>query len=175
MADFAASAAGLPLRAFLFGVAVAAFARPVAARSRTPVGGRLALRVPWPIASIDPHRLDDAGAAIFGEAIFDTLYAPAADAERVADLIGRLDRGAVDVVVFTSSPQVDRLFEVARERGLEPALRQGLQRTRVAAVGPVVAEDLRRRGAPVHICPEQGFVMKNLVQHIRRALGEEMT
>jgi hypothetical protein len=39
----------------------------------------------------------------------------------------------------------------------------------VAAVGPVVADDLRRRGAPVHVCPEQGFVMKNLVQHIKRS------
>jgi uroporphyrinogen-III synthase len=72
--------------------------------------------------------------------------------------------------VFTSSPQVDRLFEVAHERGLEALLRQGLERTRVAAVGPVVAENLRQRGAPVHICPEQGFVMKNLVRLIERAL-----
>jgi uroporphyrinogen-III synthase len=98
-------------------------------------------------------------------------YAPAADADRVVELIGRLDRGAVDVLVFTSSPQVDRLYEVARERGLEDALRQGLTRTRVAAVGPVVADNLRGRDAPVPICPEQGFVMKNLVRHIERALA----
>jgi uroporphyrinogen-III synthase len=43
----------------------------------------------------------------------------------------------------------------------------------VAAVGPVVAETLRSRGAPVHIVPEQGFVMKNLVQHIKRELPAE--
>jgi uroporphyrinogen-III synthase len=99
------------------------------------------------------------------------VYAPAADAERVADLIARTARGELDVIVFTSSPQVDRLYEVAAERGLETELRQGLGRTRVAAVGPVVADNLRRRGARVDICPEQGFVMKNLVQHIRRALA----
>jgi hypothetical protein len=34
----------------------------------------------------------------------------------------------------------------------------------------VVGENLRRRGVRVDIVPEQGFVMKNLVQHIRRAL-----
>jgi peptide/nickel transport system substrate-binding protein len=45
------------------------------ARGRTPVGGRVSLRVPWPILSLDPHRLDDGAAAIFGEALFDTLYA----------------------------------------------------------------------------------------------------
>jgi len=115
--------------------------------------------------------LKGAGAAV--RTVLPYVYAPAADAERVADLIGRLDQGTVDVVVFTSSPQVDRLYEVAAQRGLDPTLRQGLERTRVAAVGPVVADNLRRRGARVDICPEQGFVMKNLVQQIRRDLGKE--
>ena len=96
------------------------------------------------------------------------IYAPAADADKVADLIERMARGTVDAVIFTSSPQVDRLFDVARERGLEDSLKQGLQRTRVAAVGPVVADDLVRHGAHVDICPEQGFVMKNLVQLIKK-------
>jgi uroporphyrinogen-III synthase len=77
------------------------------------------------------------------------VYAPAADDDRVADLIGRLARGEVDVLMLTSSPQADRLHEVAARRGLEDALRQGLDRTRVAAVGPVMAEHLRRLGAPV--------------------------
>jgi uroporphyrinogen-III synthase len=99
------------------------------------------------------------------------VYAPSVDDDRVADLIAQLDRGAVDVLLFTSSPQVDRLYEVAERRGLQDALRQGLGRTRVAAVGPVLADHLRQRGAAVHICPEQGFVMKNLVQHIKRAVG----
>jgi uroporphyrinogen-III synthase len=95
------------------------------------------------------------------------VYAPGSDADRVADLLARLARGEVDAVVFTSSPQVDRLYEVAEERKLAV----NFSRTRVAAVGPVVAESLRRRGAPVHICPEQGFVMKNLVKLLRNALS----
>ncbi len=111
--------------------------------------------------------LASAGAAV--RTVMPYVFAPAADDERVAELIGRLGRGEVDVLVFTSSPQVDRLYEVAAKRGLEEALRQGLARARVAAVGPVVADELRRRGAAVHVCPEQGFVMKNLVQHIKRS------
>jgi uroporphyrinogen-III synthase len=99
------------------------------------------------------------------------IYAPAANDDRVADLIARLDRCEVDVLLFTSSAQVDRVYEVARRRGLQDALRQGLARTRVAAVGPVLADHLRQGGATVTICPEQGFVMKNLVQHIKRAFG----
>jgi uroporphyrinogen-III synthase len=110
--------------------------------------------------------LCEAGATV--RTVLPYVYAPATDAERVADLIGRMAGGRVDAVVFTSSPQVDRLYEVASERGLGAALRQGLERTRVAAVGPVVAENLRERGSRVDICPEQGFVMKNLVKIIAR-------
>jgi uroporphyrinogen-III synthase len=98
------------------------------------------------------------------------VYAPKADAQLVADLIGRLDRGEVDVLAFTSKPQVERLYEVAAQRGLEGELRHGLERTRVAAVGPLVAESLRQHEARVDVCPEQGWVMKNLVQQIKRAL-----
>ena len=101
------------------------------------------------------------------------IYAAAADGDRVADLIARLAHGDVAVLVFTSSPQVDRLYEVAAERDLEKTLHSGLDQTRVAAVGPVVAETLRHKGARVDICPEQGFVMKNLVQHIKRVLGDQ--
>lgn len=99
------------------------------------------------------------------------LYAPASDAGRVAELIERLAGGTVDALVFTSSPQVDRLFEVAAERREEDLLRRGLERTQVAAVGPIVADNLRQRGVCVAICPDQGFVMKNLVSHIKRALA----
>ncbi len=99
------------------------------------------------------------------------VYAPKADDERVVDLIGRMSRGEVDVLVITSSPQVERLYEVAAERGLGAELRQGLERTKVAAVGPVAADSLRQHGARVDVCPEQGWVMKNLVQQIKRAIG----
>jgi uroporphyrinogen-III synthase len=98
------------------------------------------------------------------------VYAPDAHAERVAELITAMDRGEVDLLAITSTPQVQRLFEVAEARGLADALRHGLDRTCVAAVGPVAAEGLRQRGARVDICPEQGFVMKNLVQHVKREL-----
>jgi uroporphyrinogen-III synthase len=111
--------------------------------------------------------LNEAGAAV--RTVQPYIYAPDADAERVADLIHKLAAGSVDVLVFTSSPQVERLFEVADKRNLQELLMQGLQRTRVAAVGPVLADHLAGRGVRVDICPEQGFVMKNLVALIKRA------
>jgi uroporphyrinogen-III synthase len=114
--------------------------------------------------------LQQAGATV--RPVLSYVYAPAADDDRVADLITRLDSGpGVDAVVFTSSPQVERLFAVATKRGLEEALGRGLARTCVAAVGPVVADTLRDHGAPVHLCPEHGWVMKNLVRQLVRQAG----
>ena len=112
--------------------------------------------------------LEEAEASV--HTVLPYVYAPATDAERVAQLIARMARGEIEVLVFTSSPQVERLYEVASEHGLQATLQQGMEHTRVAAVGPVVAENLRQRGTRVSICPEQGFVMKNLVQLIKRAL-----
>jgi uroporphyrinogen-III synthase len=117
--------------------------------------------------------LEEAGATV--QTVLPYVYTPAADAEQVVELLSRMAVGAVDVLVFTSSPQVDRLYEVAAERGLDEMLRVGLDRVCVAAVGPVVADNLRRRGSRVDVCPEQGFVMKNLVQHLKRALANEGT
>jgi uroporphyrinogen-III synthase len=97
------------------------------------------------------------------------IYAPAADAERVVDLIRRAAGGAVDAIVFTSSPQVDRMFEVAADRQMDELWRRALDRVKVASVGPVVGATLKQKGARVDIQPEQGFQMKNLVVHIKRA------
>lgn len=110
--------------------------------------------------------LSESGAAV--RTVMPYVYAPAADVERVVELLRRMADGGVQFIMFTSSPQVDRLFEVAGQRQLEPLLRQALERTKVAAVGPVVADTLRQRGVRVDVCPEQGFVMKNLVQYTKR-------
>lgn len=100
------------------------------------------------------------------------IYAPAADAERIVQLLHGMADGRVDAIVFTSSPQIDRLFEVAAECQVLDLLQQGLAKTLVAAVGPIVQENLEKRGIVVHVCPEQGFVMKNLVQQLKRVLGK---
>jgi uroporphyrinogen-III synthase len=113
--------------------------------------------------------LESAGATV--RTVVPYVYAPAMDADRIVQLIERLACGEIDALLITSSPQTERLFEVAAERGLTELLRKGLQRTHVAAVGPVVAESLRRRGIHVDVCPEQGFVMKNLVQQLKRVLA----
>jgi uroporphyrinogen-III synthase len=100
------------------------------------------------------------------------IYAPDSDSERVGQLFQQMADAKVDGIVFTSSPQIDRLFDIAKERQSTALLLDGLAKTLVAAVGPLVQENLQKRGVTVQVCPEQGFVMKNLVQQLKKALTE---
>jgi uroporphyrinogen-III synthase len=99
------------------------------------------------------------------------VYASAADDEQVVKLIVELDAGRVDAIAFTSKAQVQRLLTLARERGLEPALRSGLARTQVAAVGPVVSAELTTAGVRVDAIPEESYSMKPLVTSVCELLG----
>ena len=101
-------------------------------------------------------------------------YAPAADADKVVDLIEKMAAGSVDLLVITSSPQVDRLYAVAKEQGLDEKLAAGVKKTAIAAVGPVAADTLIQNGARVDICPDHGWVMKKLVQLVTRELDAKM-
>ena len=99
------------------------------------------------------------------------VYASAADEGRVADLIERLAAGTIDAIAFTSAPQVRRLEEVAKARGAVETLRSGLKRVAVAAVGPVVAAELRRLGVASAITPKESYFMKPLVNALAAAFA----
>jgi uroporphyrinogen-III synthase len=106
------------------------------------------------------------------DAIVPYVYASATDDERVLNLIDRMASGVVDVIAFTSSPQVARIFDVAKRNQREAALQCALQATTIAAVGPVVADEMRRRGIEVAITPEHSYFMKPLVSAIVAALSK---
>jgi uroporphyrinogen-III synthase len=93
-------------------------------------------------------------------------YASQADSARVAEAIHGLATGSIAMVGFTSSPQVERLAEVARLTGLEKQLAEGLARARVASIGPIVTQTLRRHGVMSVIQPESSFHLKPLVREI---------
>jgi uroporphyrinogen-III synthase len=113
--------------------------------------------------------LERAGAMV--RTVLPYVYAPASEADRVEALLRDMADGKINIIVFTSSPQVARIYDVAKERRLEKCLDEGWAKVKVAAVGPVVADELKLHGVPVDICPDQGFVMKNLVQHIKRSVN----
>jgi uroporphyrinogen-III synthase len=101
-------------------------------------------------------------------------YASATETSRVIEIIDEMAAGRVDVIAFTSSPQVRRLFEVARSASREQTLQHGLALTRVAAVGPVVSAELEARQVKVAIAPQDAFFMKPLVRAIATAIADEV-
>lgn len=113
--------------------------------------------------------LRDAGAQ--PDTVLPYVYASAAEEQRVVELIDRMAGGGVDVIAFTSSPQVERLLEVAKATQREERLQTGLGLTAIAAVGPVVAADLQRRGFNVSIAPDHSYFMNPLVSAIVAALS----
>jgi uroporphyrinogen-III synthase len=98
-------------------------------------------------------------------------YVPAADPREIVALIEAMSRAEVDAIAFTSAPQVARLFAAAAAKGGEAALMAALRATPIAAIGPVVAGELRRHGLDAAIMPRDTFFMKPLVSAIAAALA----
>ena len=93
-------------------------------------------------------------------------YAPEADSAEVTNAIRALIAGAIGLVIFTATPQVERLFQVARDGGLEAKLRMALDRTPVAAIGPVVEQALRLQGIAPALRPDSSFHLKPLLRAV---------
>lgn len=101
------------------------------------------------------------------------VYASRADDRRVLEMIDAMAAGEVDLVAFTGSPQVRRLWSVARAHDYEQRLHAALTRTKVAAVGPVVASALEAEGATVDVMPERRHSLRPLTDAMIEALQEQ--
>lgn len=110
--------------------------------------------------------LEAAGATVSTVAPY--VYADEADEQAVRSLVDEVRAGRVDAIAFTSSPQVERLVAVASEEGA----RSALANTLVAAIGPMVADTLRRHGIDARLMPEESFFLKPLTSVLEEALGD---
>jgi uroporphyrinogen-III synthase len=98
--------------------------------------------------------------------------AQAADAN-IVTAIDEMAQGRIDAIALTSSGQVRRLIEVAKAHGSEARLREGLARTPIASVGPVVSDELRTHGLRTDISPaNDAFFMKPLISAMAATLGK---
>jgi uroporphyrinogen-III synthase len=76
------------------------------------------------------------------------------DLEPLREAARRLAAREIDVVVFTSSIQLDHLFQIAAAQGVEAEVRSALTHyAAVASVGPIMTEALAAAGLPVDIVP----------------------
>lgn len=110
--------------------------------------------------------LHGAGASVSTVAPY--VYADAADDQAVAALLERMRSGGIDAIAFTSTPQVERIFAA----GPVEDIRAALHGTLVAAVGPVVAETLRKNGVQSLLMPETSFFLKPLTTALEEALHQ---
>src|SRR3954469_12439917 len=97
--------------------------------------------------------------------------ARAADAN-ILTAVDEMAQGRIDAIALTSSGQVRRLIEVAQVHGCEDRLREGLEGTRIASVGPVVSSELQALGLRTDIFPANAaYFMKPLIAAMAADLG----
>jgi uroporphyrinogen-III synthase len=94
------------------------------------------------------------------------VYGNAADAATVTALLERMAAGEVDAIAFTSKLQIERL--VSEQPA--PLVKRALSNTKIAAVGPIVAEAIRAAGFEVASSPEHSWFMKPLVVALSESL-----
>jgi uroporphyrinogen-III synthase len=77
-------------------------------------------------------------------------WALPADTGPLSSAVAALERGELDVAVFTSAVQVEHLFRIARD---PDALRAALARAVVVSIGPVCSEALEAHGVHPQLEP----------------------
>ena len=98
--------------------------------------------------------------------------AQAADGN-IITAIDAMAAGRIDAIALTNLGQVRRLVEVARARGCEAQLREGLARTPIASVGPAVSDELKALGLRTDIYPaDDAFFMRPLISAMAAALAK---
>ncbi len=106
------------------------------------------------------------------DAVLPYIYDAQAADTNIVSAIDEMAQGRIDAIALTNLGQVRRLLEVARARGCESRLREGLDRTPIASVGPVVSEELRSHGLRTDISPaNDAFFMKPLISAMAAALA----
>jgi uroporphyrinogen-III synthase len=136
-------------------------------RSEDLTGRRVAVQ----LYGTDPNEslitfLNSAGARASTVAPY--IYASKAADDAVLDLLRQMAAGKVDIIAFTSKSQVDRLFSTAPSE----LVREALQHTEVAAVGPVVRDALEAHSIQVRFMPQDSFFMKPLTSTIEDGVGK---
>src|ERR1700689_2362396 len=107
------------------------------------------------------------------DAVTPYIYdAKAADAN-IVTAIDEMAKGHIDAIALTSSGQVRRLIEVAQAHQCEDRLREALEHTPIASVGPVVSDELKSHGLRTDIFPaNDAYFMKPLISAMAVELGK---
>lgn len=106
------------------------------------------------------------------DAVLPYIYDAKAAEPNIMAAIDEIAAGRIDVIALTSRGQARRLIDTAKSRGFEDKLKDALKRTKVAAVGPVVSDELKGFGIATDIYPDNdAFFMRPLISAMIAALA----
>jgi len=101
------------------------------------------------------------------------VYDAKAAEANIVTAIDEMAEGRIDAIALTNLGQVRRLVETARAKGCEARLRQGLDKTLIASVGPAVSDELRSHGLRTDIYPaNDAYFMRPLISAMATVLAE---
>lgn len=95
------------------------------------------------------------------------------DVGPLREAVRRLAARECDVILLTSSIQIEHLLRLAAQENKEAEVRQGLNRTVVASIGPTTSETLRDLGIAVDFepsHPKMGILVNEIAQRAREIL-----
>jgi uroporphyrinogen-III synthase len=116
------------------------------------------------------HALEALGASVTPVALY--RWELPDDLGPLQEAARRLAKGEVDIVLFTSSIQLDHLLEVARAAGIEADVNRVLrEQVAIASIGPVMTSALAAHGFPPEIVPKHPR-MWSLVRAAAEQAGE---
>jgi uroporphyrinogen-III synthase len=100
------------------------------------------------------------------------------DTRPLKEALTRIAGGGVDVALFTSRAQIEHLFIVAAELGIEPDVRHAFKKMLLGSIGPVCTEGLRLEGLspalePTH--PKMGHLVKEMAGHLAARKGAPLS
>lgn len=75
------------------------------------------------------------------------------DTGPLREAVHRLAANDFDLALFTTSIQIPHLLQVAREEGMEAAVRRRLAQIKIGSIGPTTSEALREENIPVTMEP----------------------
>jgi uroporphyrinogen-III synthase len=93
--------------------------------------------------------LEQRGAVVFPVPVY--RWALPEDPQPLIDALREIAAQRVHAVLFTSAGQIPNVLQIARQAGLEDALRNAAETTlKVVSIGPACSEALKDAGLPVH-------------------------
>jgi uroporphyrinogen-III synthase len=109
--------------------------------------------------------LRDRGAAVLSVPVY--RWAMPEDLGPLQNAARAIANREIDVALFTTATQVVHLLDVARQLGLEAAVRHGFTSIAVASIGPTTSEELREQGVPIDVepsHPKMGFLVREAAE-----------